>query len=73
MEYFDAILKKQPFIAGEVFAMAGITVIGGLIFAGLVGTPVPECAALRDWYARMQERPSVKNCVTMSEPTEAFV
>ena len=36
MHYFDGILKRQPFVAGEVFSMADITVIGGLIFAGLV-------------------------------------
>ncbi len=41
--------------------MADITVIGGLIFAGLVDVPVPaECEALRAWHARMHERPSVK-------------
>ncbi len=54
--------------------MADITVIGGLIFAGLVELAVPtECEALQAWYARMQERPSVKNRVTMSEPAEASV
>jgi glutathione S-transferase len=68
MRYFDGVLKNQKFVAGEVFSMADITVIGGLIFAGLVALPVPEeCEALRAWYARMQERPSVKNRVTMSE------
>jgi len=67
MHYFDAILKKQNFVAGEVFSMADITVIGGLIFAGLLKIPVPaECEALNTWYAKMQERPSVKNRVTMS-------
>ena len=51
--------------------MADITTIGGLIFAELVDVPVPqECNALRAWYARMQERPSVRNRVTMSELTE---
>lgn len=70
MHYFDAVLNRQPFIAGEVFSMADITVIGGLIFAELVKLPVPaECAALQAWYARMQERASVKNRITMSEPT----
>jgi glutathione S-transferase len=74
MHYFDAILNRQPFAAGEVFSMADITVIGGLIFAGLAKLPVPaECTALQARYARMQERPSVKNRVTMSEPTEAKV
>ena len=74
MHYFDAILKRQPFVTGEVFSMADITVIGGLIFAGLVELPMPqECAALQAWYARMQERPSVKNRVTMSVPLKASV
>jgi glutathione S-transferase len=69
MRYFDAILKQQPFVAGDFFSMADITVIGGLIFAGLLKVPLPaECDALQAWYAGMQERPSVKNRVTMSEP-----
>jgi glutathione S-transferase len=72
MRYFDGILKEQPFVAGEAFTMADITLIGGLIFAGLVSVPVPvECEALLAWYARMQERPSVKNRIRMSEPTKA--
>jgi glutathione S-transferase len=67
MHYFDEILGRQDFVAGARFSMADITVIAGLIFAGLLKLPVPdECAALRAWYARMQERPSVKNRITMS-------
>jgi glutathione S-transferase len=66
MHYFDGVLKTRPFVAGEAFSMADITVIGGLIFAGLVKLPVPAaCEALQAWYARMQERPSVKHRVTM--------
>jgi glutathione S-transferase len=64
MDYFSAILERQAFVAGESFSMADITVIGGLIFADLVRLDVP--AGLRAWYATMQERPSVKNRVTMS-------
>lgn len=72
MHYFNAILEKQPFVTGSTFSMADITVIAGLIFAGLVNLSIPvECEALRAWYARMQERPSVKNRVTMSESVEA--
>ncbi|MTV13497.1 MULTISPECIES: glutathione S-transferase [Bradyrhizobium] len=72
MRYFDGILKGQPFVAGDAFTMADITLIGGLIFAGLVNVPVPmECEALLAWYAAMQERPSVKNRIAMSEPVEA--
>jgi glutathione S-transferase len=74
MHYFDGVLKSQPFVAGEVFSMADITVIGGLIFAGLLELPLPAgCEALQAWYARMQERPSVKSRVTMSEPAETSV
>ena len=72
MHYFDGILKGQPFVTGEAFTMADITVIGGLIFAGLLKVPVPEeCEALSAWYARMQERPSVANRIKMSEPAKA--
>jgi glutathione S-transferase len=71
MRYFDGVLRLQPFVAGAAFSMADITVIGGLIFAGLVDLPVPAaCGALQAWYARMQERPSVRNRITMSEPAE---
>jgi glutathione S-transferase len=74
MHYFDGILKSQPFVAGEGFSMADITVIGGLIFAELLKLPLPaECEALQAWYVRMQERPSFKHRVTMSEPAEASV
>ena len=71
MHFFDGVLRTQPFVAGEVFSMADITVIAGLIFAGIVRLPVPaECKALHAWYASMRERPSVKNRVAMSEPAE---
>lgn len=62
MRYFDAVLKRQPYVAGETFSMADITVIGGLIFATLVNLRVPEeCEALQAWYARMLERQSVRS------------
>ena len=70
MHYFDKILGDQEFVAGNFFSMADITVIGGLIFADLVRLPIPEeCGNLRSWFVRMQERPSAKNRVTMSERT----
>ncbi|HDR9162346.1 TPA: glutathione S-transferase [Burkholderia vietnamiensis] len=62
MHYFNDVLKRQPFVAGDAFSMADITVIGGLVFASIVKLPVPtECEALVDWYVRMRQRPSVKN------------
>lgn len=71
MRYFDSVLQRQPFIAGEAFSMADITVIGGLLFAELVNLAIPgECEALRTWYALLQERPSVQNRITMSKLIE---
>jgi glutathione S-transferase len=62
MRYFDGVLKTRPFIAGAAFSMADITLIGGLIFAGLLSLPIPDgCDALKSWHAAMMDRPSVKN------------
>ncbi|MFL9865096.1 glutathione S-transferase [Paraburkholderia fungorum] len=62
MRYFNDVLTKQPFVAGDAFSMADITLIGGLVFASIVKLPVPaECEALLAWYTRMRERPSVRN------------
>jgi len=61
MRYFDDVLKQHPFVAGEAFSMADITVIGGLIFAAIVKLQVPaEYDALRSWCASMLKRPSVR-------------
>jgi glutathione S-transferase len=67
MHYFNGVLKKQPFVAGDAFSMADITLIGGLVFASIVKLPVPvECEALLAWYSRMRERPSVRNQPTFA-------
>ena len=67
MRYFDGVLRGRPFVAGDAFSMADIALIGGMIFADLVKLPIPEgCDALREWYGRMQARPSVRDRVTMS-------
>ena len=72
MHHFNFILKTQPFIATDFFSMADITLIGGLIFAALLSLPLPpECNALSAWYNRVQQRPSVKNRITMSQPPAA--
>lgn len=68
MRYFDGILKKQQFVAGDYFSMADMAVLGGLIFVDYLDIEVPtDCKALLSWYATMNERPSVKNRVTVSE------
>lgn len=71
MRYFNGVLKNQPFVAGASFSMADIAVIGGMIFSTLVKLPIPdECKALREWYARMQKRPSVAAWAAMVEKGE---
>lgn len=60
--YFDGVLKDQPFVAGEAFSMADITVIAGFVFAQIVALEIPtELTSLHAWHARMLERPSVQH------------
>ncbi|AXF18857.1 glutathione S-transferase [Paraburkholderia caledonica] len=62
MRYFDKVLAAQPYVAGESFSMADITVWAGLLFAGFANIPIPEdCTALLNWRQRVDERSSVKN------------
>lgn len=62
MKYFDTVLQKQPFVAGDAFSMADITVYAGLMFADAAGIPVPEnCSALNVWRTKVSELPSVSN------------
>ncbi len=60
--YFDGVLKDQPFVAGEAFSMADITVIAGFVFAKIVALQIPtELTSLYAWHARMLKRPSVQH------------
>ena len=62
MKYFDNVLQDQPYVAGDTFSMADITVLAGLIFAGFASIAIPEeCTALAAWQEKVQQRPSVKN------------
>jgi glutathione S-transferase len=62
MKYFDQVLRSQPYVAGDCFSMADITVYAGLVFAGFASIAIPEeCTALAAWQAKVHERPSVKN------------
>jgi len=62
MRYFDEVLAKQPYVAGEFFSMADITAWAGLLFAGFANISVPdECTALLNWRRTVDERSSVKS------------
>ncbi|MGF6127823.1 glutathione S-transferase [Pseudomonas frederiksbergensis] len=61
MHYFDNVLSKQPYVAGEQFSMADITLWAGLYFAAFAEIAIPEeCTSLKTWHAKVSERPSVK-------------
>lgn len=60
MHYFDGVLAKQDYIAGEAFSMADITAFAGLGFADFAKLEIPdECANLKAWRSRIAARPSV--------------
>lgn len=62
MSYFNSVLERQPYVAGDAFSMADITVFAGLMFADAAGLAIPEhSAALLAWRARIADLPSVKN------------
>ncbi|BCZ84305.1 glutathione S-transferase [Paraburkholderia terrae] len=62
MRYFDSVLEAQPYVAGDAFSMADITVWAGLLFAHFAKIDVPaDCNSLRAWKERVDGRASVVN------------
>jgi glutathione S-transferase len=62
MAYFNEVLGRSPYVAGEQFSMADITVFAGLAFADAAGIAMAQdLGALRGWRARVAELPAVKN------------
>jgi len=62
MIYFNEVLARSRYVAGEQFSMADITVFAGLAFADAAGIPIAdELVALRAWRTAVAELPAVKN------------
>ena len=62
MKYFDGVLQTSPYVAGDTFSMADITVFAGLMFADAAGVAIPgDYAALKAWRANVSALPSVAN------------
>ena len=60
MHYFDKVLAKSSFVAGDKFSMADITVFAGLGFAGFAKIDIPaECKNLLAWSQKVSARKSV--------------
>lgn len=62
LTYFNELLQSRPYLAGDAFSMADITLFAGLMHADVSGITVPaDYTALLDWRVRVSELPSVKN------------
>jgi glutathione S-transferase len=60
--YFDALLQRQPFLAGDGFSMADITLFAAPAFAEGAGLAVdPSLTALAAWRRRVSALPAVAN------------
>ncbi len=71
MPYFNDILSKQAFLAGETFSMPDITLFAGLMFAELVGLPIsPELRAIHSWRDMVSAIPAVRNRSGQKLPPE---
>jgi len=59
ISYFNSVLQKQPYVAGNHFTMADITLFAGLALADFIKIEIPnECRHLKLWRDRVAERPS---------------
>ena len=62
LPYFNAALRDRPFVAGDIFSLADISLWAALAFitgAGL--TVAPELTALTAWHEKVSNLPAVKN------------
>jgi glutathione S-transferase len=62
LPYFNDVLTRQAFIAGNQFSMADITLFASLAFAHGAGLPNDSSlTALADWHGRVSDLPAVRN------------
>ena len=62
LPYFEELLRERPFLTGDKFSMADISLFAGLAFARGAGLPIaPELTALAAWHERVSQLPAVKN------------
>jgi glutathione S-transferase len=60
-KYFNTVLSNAPFVAGDEFTMADITLFAGLAFADFGKLTVPsQYTHLLAWRAKIQDRPSLQ-------------
>lgn len=60
MVYFNNVLAKSDYVAGDTFTVADITLFAGLIFAGFAQISIPsELTSLLQWQEKLSKRASV--------------
>jgi glutathione S-transferase len=61
IQFLDARLANQPYVAGDEFGLADILLFCFQAFGNVVGQPVnPEFKNYAAWFAKVGERPSAK-------------
>jgi glutathione S-transferase len=59
MRRFNSALEETPYLAGEVFSMADISLLATIDFGIFIGMTLPEeLSALNDWHRRISARAS---------------
>lgn len=62
MAYFDSVLSKTDYVAGDKFTMADITLFAGLAFADFAKIDIPaELTHLAKWRNSVAQRASIVN------------
>ncbi len=62
LPYFNHVLERQPFLAGDTFSMPDITLYAFLLFTDQLNFPIaPELKALAAWRTRVEALPAVQN------------
>ena len=60
MRYFDDVLRDNPYVAGETYSMADITLFAGLAFADFAQVEIPDhCTHLNAWRDRISAREAI--------------
>lgn len=60
-KYFDEVLSATPYVAGNAFTMADITLFAGLVFADFAKIKVPnQYTHLIAWRTKIESRPSIR-------------
>ena len=61
LPWFEEVLSGQPFLAGEAYSMADISLWAGFGFARAAGLQLPNLPNLTEWEARFEALPAVRN------------